>query len=148
MLYFAIHYTYYSDNPAKRWEEFYAGLKPNKICKGYELISLVRRFILIFALIFLKSFSPPVVIAIMCITQIFYCGFLTYLRPFEAVQDNVVEVLNEFIYTSLLIIFSYYNEIGRWSTGMASGVFYLLVSNNMLLLFIIGGFAAVKCVRF
>ena len=134
LLFFFVHWQYYSMHESRYFDELYGGLKDKKIYKGYELYSLFRKFLLITFIIFLQEFHSQATITCMCLTQFCFLSFLIYMRPYEKRQDNFIEILSESIYSILLIILVYYNQIGRWTGWAATGAYSLLICNNLIIL--------------
>ena len=76
-------------------EEFFRGLKQNKIHRIYAIMLLSRKLVFIILLITLTSIYSRTLIAILLVIQVAYAACLSYLRPYERIKGNFIEILNE-----------------------------------------------------
>ena len=90
-------YRLYEDTHNKL-EEVFRGLKQNKKHRLYIIILLSRRLVFIILLITLTSVSSRVLIIILFVSQIIYLISLSYIRPYETLKDNFIEIINEIFF--------------------------------------------------
>jgi hypothetical protein len=147
MVYFFAHYVNFNGNPSASSEELYRGLKENKLCRSYELVSLFRKFLLIFCLVFLQEVTSEGVLVLMSVIQIVFVIGLCYLRPYKELQSNIIEIVNEIIFAILIIMFCSNSDIDKWSDDVATLMFYILVINTAIIVATVVGFLALRILK-
>ena len=117
-------------------EEFFRGLNINKKSKFYVVALLMRRFIFVLLLITLVSTPSKTLIGILWGIQVFYTGYIILIRPYEEIKGNIIEILNEFYFTSLLAALIFFNKEDEWSS-LKSGIYMWVLASNTIVIFII-----------
>jgi hypothetical protein len=145
--FFTIHFAKSSNDSSKTYDELYRGLKDNKASKSYDLVSLSRKTLLIFIIVFIQEADPEVIVALMCVTQLVFLVWLCYLRPFKELQNNIVEIVNESVFALLLIIFCFNSKGSDWTDETATFVFYILIINMAVVFLVVVAFAALRLVK-
>ena len=130
------YYDYDLDNFSKT-QEFYTGLKPIKATRIYTVFILLRRLVLVVWLIAMSSFDKYAIISFAIIVQVVYLVFMVYSRPFEVVENNIVELTNEVFFTFLLMALWHLNTEENWK-GTATDVYmFVLMGNNIVIAMIL-----------
>jgi len=133
--------TQNEDNKKGKLDEFFNGLKQKRSARMYSVLQMVRRFMFITWLLCFKWVQVIVVVCIFAIIQLFYTCLLLYIRYFEKIKDNIIEIYNECVYWVLLILLVYFQTESRWNgvvtnvymgLMMSCGFFLLAVSLSML----------------
>ena len=117
-------------------EEFFRGLNINKKSKFYVIVLLMRRFIFVLLLITLVSTPSKTLIWILWGIQVFYTGYIILTRPYEEIKGNIIEMLNEFYFTSLLAALIFFNKENEWSS-LKSGIYMWVLASNTMVIFLI-----------
>ena len=66
----------------------------------------------------------------MQLTALLYC---TIFRPFDEPKDNIVEILNEAIFSILCIIVTICDKKSMWFSGLDKILLYTLMINGFLI---------------
>lgn len=126
--------------------EFFRGLKKTKMGTTYNLISMVRKAILLGFIIFGQSIALyPYLIGI-CVFQGIYAIVIVILRPFENIKDNFVEITNEAVFSMLIFLTLFFNKEDDWTDTMSSVYLYLMLF-PVLFIFLIT-FSKFKIIKF
>lgn len=127
--------AYYDYDPEKfsKTQELYAGLKPIKTVRIYSVFILLRRLVLVSWLIGMSSYNKYPIILFAMIVQFSYLLFMFYLRPFEKLEDNIVELTNEVFFTFLLTALSHLNTEEKWTKRATDNYLYVLMGNNIVI---------------
>jgi hypothetical protein len=130
------YYDYDPKNFSKT-QEFYTGLKPVKETRIYTVFILLRRLVLVVWLIAMSSFDKYAVISFAILVQVIYLVFMVYSRPFELLENNIVELTNEVFFTFLLTALWHLNTKEKW-TRIATDVYmFVLMGNNIVIAMIL-----------
>ena len=116
-------------------DELFGGLKQTKRAHMYNFVLMTRRFLFIIWLLCFEWVPAVVVVCIFMTMQLFYTLWVIYARYFDIVKDNIVEIYNECIYLTLLILLTYFRKEDRWNDViiyvymglMMSCAFFLLI---------------------
>ena len=130
-------YSHQTSNEESKFGEFFNGLKSMKRFKFYTVILISRRTIFIVVLICLVSTSSILVISILSILQLIYLLYLVILRPFWEIKCNIIEIINEIWFSSLIIYLLYFNTEKRWTSLPISIYIWLIASNNISIFLIV-----------
>ena len=109
-----------SDIKIEKFGEFYLDLKKQKKFKISCGFLLLRRFVFIILLITLVSKSSITARSILTWVQIIYLIFVIYLRPFEEIKLNIIEIINEIYFTCLFSSLLFLNSRSDWSTTITN----------------------------
>ena len=69
---------------------------------------------------------------------------LLYLRPYEGVKSNFIEIMNEIYFGFLLLFLSIINTKSEWDSTKTSIYMWVLLSNTLAVFVIIFGTASSK----
>ena len=118
---------------------FFSGLKEDKKSRFYVTLLLLRRFTFILLIILLSSIPSRAIIGILLAIQLVYMGCIMYLRPYKEVKGNIIEILNEIYFFSLIWIFLVFNEESNWSSIKTQIWMWFLTSNTLASFLIVVG---------
>ena len=128
-----------NENEHNRLEEFFRGLQFDGKHKFYTTVLLLRRLTFIVLLITWTSISSRTLIAILSLIQVGYVVYLSYIRPYKNLKENLIEILNEFYFWFLLVYLIAINTENEWSTLKENIYLYVLVSNTLVIFMIVLG---------
>ncbi|CAI2386729.1 unnamed protein product [Moneuplotes crassus] len=138
-------YIFYSKrdfhDPDKYYKlnEFITGLKNTKYARIYPFVGLVRRTIFVTWLLTFTWLECVYLTISMMIVQIFFVISLVILRPFDSLENNLIEIINEIIYTCLLSIMIACDKVDEWSSTITNTFCYIILSNSLIITFIMIG---------
>ena len=128
-----------NENDHNKLEEFFRGLQFDRKHKFYITALLLRRLIFIVLLITWVSISSRVLVAILSLIQLGYVIYLSYIRPYKDLKENIIEILNEFYLLFLIIYLIAINTESEWNVLKENIYLYVLVSNTLVILIIVLG---------
>ena len=105
------------ESPDKRskFAHLFNGISPNKKSRLYIAILQIRRAIFVTLLITVGPVSSILVISILSGLQVIYLTILIIIiRPFELVKCNLIEIVNEMYFFTLLASLLRFNSIADW----------------------------------
>ena len=134
-------YSSYSlnENEHNKLEEFFRGLQFDEKHKFYITVLLLRRLVFIVLIITWVSISSRALIGILSFIQIWYVVYLSYIRPYINLKENLIELLNEFYFLFLIVYLIAINTESEWSTLKENIYLYVLVSNTLVIFMIVLG---------
>ena len=137
-------------------KELFADLKPKSIPKGFNVFLLTRR-ILFVTLLICFQWLPK--IALMCIFLVLQFGWavsICIFRPLTNTKDNIVEIYNEILFTTLVGWLTCLENESDWTSPltyaylalmMSAGAFLLIVSLVQLGVVVVKKIAVMKAKR-
>ena len=128
-----------NENEHNKLEEFFRGLQFDGKHKFYTTVLLLRRLIFIVLLITWTSISSRALIVIISLIQVGYVIYLSYIRPYKNLKENLIEILNEFYFLFLIVYLIPINTENEWSTLKENIYLYVLVSNTLVIFMIVLG---------
>jgi cysteine-rich repeat protein len=114
-----------------KFDEFFSGLKKTKFATAYNLFILMRRAYLSLWIIWMKSTPLIVHLTGATLLQMLHSSLIILIRPFSQVKDNIAEVANELIFTTLMAGLIYFNKESAWNKTSISVYLYLLLFNRI-----------------
>ena len=112
-------------------------MKPKWIWRAYWLLFLLRRTVFLAIIFFMGELEMIVKVILFVIIQIFYLGYIAILRPQGAFKENLIDFINEVFYFYFVGFMLYYNSEERWSDTVTDVYFWIMMSNNFILMFVI-----------
>ena len=121
----------------KRWTPGYVGFgfKLREVSRHFHLFYLIRRFLLALTVIFIPSivYVRLFLFFIWNLTQVAY---LLIWKPFLRMKENIIEIINEFVLLTFLLILTYFNEKKKWNKYLSYSLLFLFVTNALILIII------------
>ena len=115
------------------------GFKPSWIWRSYWLIFLIRRTLFIAIIFFMEKYDMMVKVSLFVAIQGLYFSYIIILRPQASVKENINDFVNEIFYFYFVVFLVYFNEENRWTNTTTEAYFWILMSNNFILIFIMLG---------
>ena len=106
--------------------EFFEGMKQNKKSKLYALLLILRRTLFVAILVCFDSMQHTVQVVVLLILQLFYLSSIIFIRPYEKVKDNIIEIINEVYFFWCLIWLNFFYLKDKW-TQFATNSFIIIV---------------------
>ena len=120
------------ENKRNKFAQFFNGVTKEKKFKIYIVFLFIRRFIFVVILITLVPKSSVITIYVLIILQIAYMCILIIKRPYAEVKSNIIEIINEVYFITMLISLLFYNSIDRWLGTPTTAYVWVMSSNNMI----------------
>ena len=129
-------------DPKKKFifQEFFLGLKNKRWARFFTPAMLGRRFILVWTIIFLTHLPRQLIFSIILIFQLLYWSCLVFIRPFEQVVDNIIEILNESFNTFFVCYIFAIDKQKGWTPNGTIKFFttWITVNSTMVALIMLG----------
>ncbi|CAI2371646.1 unnamed protein product [Moneuplotes crassus] len=138
-------YIFYSKrdfhDPDKYYKlnEFITGLKNTRYARIYPFLGLMRRTMFVIWLLTFTWLECVYLTAGMMVVQILFVLSLVTLRPFDRPENNLIEIVNEIIYTTLLSIMIICDKVDEWSSTVTNIFCYIILANSLVITFIMIG---------
>ena len=127
------------ENKHNKLEEFFRGLQQSKKHKFYTTLLLLRRLWFIILLITWIWIPSRILCIILAIIQILYIAILFYLRPYDCMRGNLIEIFNEIYFEFLILFLAIINTEDEWSFAKTNAYMWVLASNTFVVLIIVLG---------
>ena len=114
-------------------KEYMEGLKNTEPSKLYSFISLMRRLVLIFGLLYFKYLNPQVLTSGTMGINVMFFLYIVIVKPFATWDGNVIEIINE---AYLLILGGWlwhFNQKDQWN-GVLTNIFIFTIFSNALII--------------
>ncbi|CAI2386341.1 unnamed protein product [Moneuplotes crassus] len=121
---------------SSKLEEFNSGLKNKKLAKMYTPMILLRRYLLVIWLVCMLKSDPIVIMSVIISLQVLYLFILMIAKPFEDRTNNVIELVNEIIFTILIGLLCRFNTEKAWN-GSIDSIFISIMLFNTLIVTVI-----------
>ena len=119
-------------------EEFFTGLKQQKEARIYVSVQLIRRVYFVVLLVIFPTVLDIWPMILMLITpQLMYLLLFIYIRPFEEIKGNVIEIANEIIFLYLLFNHFFLNSEDKWNSASTALYSSIIVVNILIIFFIV-----------
>jgi hypothetical protein len=96
------------------FREYFSGIKDEWIPRAYSSTFLLKRFFLCLIVIVFSFATQMIRISLFCGIQVLSCCFVLIIRPFNTIKINIVEIINEVIFSVLSLLLLYLNKESRW----------------------------------
>ena len=138
ILVFSLSVTYRGvpNNNYEVFEEFYSGIKNERKSRLFSSIHLIRKIYYVIILVIYPSIDTWPMISMIVLYQLAYFAFLVYIRPYKEIKWNIVEIINELIFLSLLVTHFFVKSEQDWSTTITS-IYSTLIVTNIIIIFVI-----------
>ena len=123
-----------------KFAHFFDGVSPNKKSRMYIAIIQIRRAIFVILLINIAPVSTIIVLSFLVGLQIIYFTFLIIMRPYKLIKYNIIEIINEMYFFTILASLLKFNSIASWE-GTPTTIYCCWVktiainSNNQIILY-------------
>jgi cysteine-rich repeat protein len=113
--------------------ELFAGLKKNQASRIYQIILILRKLIFIMWMILFKFLPKTPYLLIPSIYQLGHIIFIIAVRPFEKTKDNIIEIINEIIFTVILSGLNYLHSEENWRRQFIDAYVYLIMAPGIFI---------------
>ncbi|CAI2371551.1 unnamed protein product [Moneuplotes crassus] len=144
---FYTHRNQYDPEKKTPTMEFFEGLKNNKWARFYSFLLLFRRVLFVLIVIFMsRNVHRAYIYSILLVAQLAYFGTLIYLRPFEELQDNIIELVNELFLIGVICYLFAMTSGDKWTNSATSWFMIILTINCLIVLAIMIYFMIVNII--
>ncbi|CAI2382759.1 unnamed protein product [Moneuplotes crassus] len=113
-------------------DEFKAGLRESKAAQLYTPVLLLRRVWFVLWLVCWLGSAPTLSVGGLIGFQSLYLLCLIFVRPFQEKANNLIELINEIIFSLLTCVLLQVNTESRW-TGIIQTVFVMAMMANTVI---------------
>ena len=140
-------YREYSNIDSEYFSELYNGTKDTKICKLYTFIFIMRRLITAFLIVFLRNLNVWPRCIFFTIVQIAALTFSIIYRPFSEAKNNIIEIMNEAIFSVLCVFVTICNDPKIWFSELTNILIYALTINGSMISVVLTVDLIINCVQ-
>ena len=87
---------------------------------------MARRVILVVFMVCLNDINKVFLVLLSAFYQVAHTVFIIWVRPYEAVKDNVNEIMIDVMFSFMLVILMYFHTKDAWNEVVTEAYFYLL----------------------
>jgi hypothetical protein len=110
-----------------KFDEFFRGLKKNKIHSSYILALTFRKILFSFWIVLFEFAPMGVYVGIITAYQAQHLGGLAIFRPYLSKIDNLVEIVIETVILIILAMLCYYNKQSKWTDSAQTAMLSLII---------------------
>ena len=123
----------------KYFKKLVEGMRPSWIWRSYYLVFLIRRSLFGAIMFFWLQLSMMTRVIMFTSVQFVQMMFVIIFRPQESVKERIIDIINEVFYFYFAAFLLYYNVENKWNNTITDVYFWILISNNFILIFIMIG---------
>ena len=112
-------------------------MKPKWICRAYWLIFLLRRTVFLAIIFFTDELAMIGKVILFVVIQAAYLAYIAVNRPNAGFKENLIDFINEVFYLYFVGFMLYYNSEDRWSDTITDVYFWVMMSNNFVLMLVL-----------
>ena len=112
------------------------GMRPNWLCRSYFVAFIIRRSLFGVILFFCQTLEMITRVVLFVVVQFLITIYIIVLRPQEEIKERISDVINEVYYLFFGVFLLYFNTEARWSNTATDAYFWILMSNNFVLILI------------
>jgi hypothetical protein len=123
------------------FRELFSGQKATKLGKFYVILTMFLRKLIHIPFLMWVSDTMEVtnVVLVMVLVESVIFIYLLISRPFETLQDFLLEIVNEVIFLSLISFLFFINQPEDWNELNETIFMYIFTSNNFLITVVLFG---------
>lgn len=84
--------------------EYYADVRTSHWARCYTSLLLTRRLVFVVIVLLVNFISSEFVFSLLLGIQLLYLGVLLMIRPFEEIENNLVELTNEMFFLVFIVL--------------------------------------------
>ena len=119
-----------------------------QVARLYTFVSLVRKLLMVFLIVLIPDSLCLLKISILIILQTVYLVYGIFKRSFDECKDQLVEIINEFVFLVLITILIQYRYEPDWNDTSADIFIGIILSQLWILLLISIISSIIKLARF
>ena len=127
-----VYFQEESKERRNKWAQLFEGIIKEKRYKIFIVYLFIRRLAFVALLITLISKSSFIIICVLILLQIVYMSVLIIKRPYVEVKSNMIEIINETYFVTMLISLLFYNSEEKWAGTPTTAYTWMLASNNII----------------
>ena len=112
-------------------------MKPKWIWRAYWLLFLLRRTVFLAIIFFVDELEMIGKVILFVVIQTAYLAYIAILRPQAEFKENLIDFINEVFYIYFVGFLLYYNSEDRWNDTITDVYFWVMMSNNFILMFVL-----------
>ena len=120
-----------SPDKRNKFAHLFNGVSPDKKSRLYIAILQIRRAVFVALLITIGPISSTLIISILVGLEAIYLLTLILIRPFELVKCNIIEIVNEVYFFTMLASLLKFNSIESWE-GTPTIIYTWFISSNSI----------------
>ncbi|CAI2371845.1 unnamed protein product [Moneuplotes crassus] len=113
--------------------EFFQGVRNTWKARVYSTLFLTKRLTLVALVTLVEVFPMLAKVIIFIMIQLSCCITIVILRPFDAVRNNIIEIVNEVVFLVCSSLMVHFNTKGRWKSWHEKMYINLILSNICLI---------------
>lgn len=123
----------------KKFDEYFSGIKNKASARIYSTMLLTRRLVLVVFLVSFQDLNVEVQLGMMLGLQMIYLSVIAFIRPFKLFKDNLMEVINEIFFTTLLIMLWINHTEEKWTDTSETAYLATIMVNSGVIMIIMFG---------
>jgi hypothetical protein len=136
-----------SDLEKSYFREYFNGIRDNWKARAYTTWFLIKRTVFWVVIIALNEIYQIIRISIFWVVQCASLCFIIIFRPFKSVKDNLIETINEVIYSTLCWSLLYLNKKSTWNGYYREIYMYLIISCSLIVVIVSLTFFTISLVK-
>ena len=128
-----------SQQEDNKFRELFKGIKKQKKARFHIGVIILRRTILILALIWIKFCSFGILIGSLWLVQIIYLAWIVVVRPYSEVKSNFIDITNEIFFSLCLGTLIFIHTESSWTLSHTNAYIWVLVWGNITTFVIVLG---------
>ena len=126
-------------------------MKESPKAKAYLLLAIFLRKIVYIAVMI--TFVPMIgcyhILQGIVPIEAFLTIYLVWVRPYQRLQDNLIELTNQLVFMTLVALLFFFNQPQDWDATWEMVVMIVVSSNNLIVVLILfSKYPSVKCIVF
>ncbi|CAI2379798.1 unnamed protein product [Moneuplotes crassus] len=136
---FWITKDFYDPDRYYKLGEFFSGVRLNKYARLYSFLRCFRKLFIILWLLICSFLDSWILCVGFLVLQLSYFIIIILLKPFDRVENNIIEMINEVIFTLLIGICIIFDQDQEW-TSLPTNLFnYTILSNSIIITLVMIG---------
>ena len=125
-----------SQDKRSKFDHLFNGVTLNKKSRLFVWLLQIRRVVFVILLIILGPKSSIIAISLLVGFQLIYFVLLVGIRPYQEVNWNIIEIMNELYFLVILASLLKYNTADDWEGTPTIAYTWLISSNSFVGLFV------------
>ena len=124
---------------SKFWKRFltlFSGIKPNRTHRLHSLIFFVKRFLICAVIFLLEDIAVELKLLLLLFIQLCSLLWSVALRSYQEVKDQIIEIINEALFTILIIWVIFQEEVSDWTKTSTYCFIFLIICGFLIQLIV------------
>ena len=114
------------------FSEVVEGTKSKIACRLLIFVSITKIMLSVLWVILTQSLAMMIRISLFVAIQSIFFIFTVFIRQFEKTSDNIIQILNDFVYLFACIALFRYNTESNWGNGYITSFFAIITANGLV----------------